>query len=223
MNYFETAESFANENYSNYSGSEWNNFVDAYAYADGGAEQDIASSLPFVININNSTTADVSSVVVLNANTAGNASAPAYGNNSAITITMDNGDITYAEFLQDIKSSPFKVGQIYLQSANASQPFKALTIKHRESNGIVRSIPVSPRVDPMQNQSGVTIVKYQFPVNAYTSITTTILASATLTMSLYPSEQINVARSLSGQDVTKAYARPSLSQLQIPNGRPLVG
>lgn len=221
MNYFETAEKFANENFSNYDG--WSNFNDPYNYADGGAGQDIAASLPFVINISNSTTVDQSSVVFLNANKAGNASAPAFGNNAAISITLDNGDVTYAEFLQDIKSSPFKVGMIYLQSSNTAQPFKSLTITHRESNGRIIQTPVSPRLDPMQQQSGVTVVKYQFPVNAFTAISTTILASATLTASLYPAEQIDVARSLTGQSVAKAYSRPNLSQLQIPNGNGLVG
>lgn len=220
MNYFETAQNFANE-YSNYDGG-WNNFTDPYNYADGdGAGQDIASSLPFIINIANSTTVDVSNVVVLNAN--GGGTAPNFNNSAAITITMDNGDVTYAEFLQDIKSSPFKVGMMYLQSANANQPFKSLIITHREANGRKVTLPVNPALDPMQQQSGVSIVRAQFPVNAFTSITTTILASATLTMRLYPAEQIDVARSLSGQSVSKGYAKPNLSQLQTPNGRGLVG
>lgn len=220
MNYFEQAENFANENFSNYDG--WSNFNDAYNYADGGSEGTALSSLPFVINISNSTTADVSSVTFLNANLAGNASAPAFGNAAAITITMD-GTVTYAEFLQDIKSSPFKVGQVYLQSANANQPFKTLTIVNREANGRKVELPINPRLDPMQNQAGVSIVRTEFTVDAFTSITTTILGSATLTVSLYPKEQINVARSLSGQTVAKAYSKPNLSQLQMPSSNGLVG
>ena len=220
MNYFEQAENFANENFSNYDG--WSNFNDAYNYADGGSEGTALSSLPFVINISNSTTADVSSVTFLNANLAGNASAPAFGNAAAISITMD-GTVTYAEFLQDIKSSPFKVGQVYLQSANANQPFKTLTIVNREANGRKVELPINPRLDPMQNQAGVSIVRTEFTVDAFTSITTTILGSATLTVSLYPKEQINVARSLSGQTVAKAYSKPNLSQLQMPSSNGLVG
>ena len=220
MNYFETAENFANESYSNYDG--WSNFTDAYNYADGGAGQEALASLPFVINISNSTTADVSSVVFLNANLAGNASAPAFGNAAAITITMD-GTITYAEFLQDIKSSPFKVGQMYLQSANTNQPFKTLTIVNREANGRKVELPINPRLDPMQNQAGVSIVRTEFSVDAFTSISTTILGSATLIVSLYPKQQINVARSLSGQTVAKDYSRPNLSQLQMPNSGSIAG
>lgn len=222
MNYFEQAENFANENFSNYDGDGWNNFTDEYAYADGGAESNALASLPFVINISNSTTDDVSSVVFLDANLAGNSTAPAFGNNAAITITMD-GAITYAEMLQDIKSSPFKVGEMHIQSANASQPFKTLTLSQRELNGHTSTIPINPRLDPMQNQSGVSIVRTKFAVNAFTKISTTILASASVTFSLYPMEQIDVARSLSGQSVSKGYARPNLSQLQMPSNRGLIG
>lgn len=220
MNYFEQAENFANENFSNYDG--WSNFNDAYNYADGGSEGTALSSLPYVINISNSTTADVSSVVFLNANLAGNTTAPAFGNAAAITITMD-GTITYAEFLQSIKSSPFKVGQVYLQSANANQPFKTLTIVNREATGRKVELPINPRLDPMQNQAGVSIVRTAFTVDAFTSISTTILGSATLTVSLYPQEVIDVARSLSGQTVAKAYSKPNLSQLQMPSSNGLVG
>ena len=220
MNYFEQAENFANENFSNYDG--WSNFTDDYNYADGGSEATALSSLPYVININNSTTAAVSNVTFLNANLAGNATAPAFGNAAAISITMD-GTVTYAEFLQDVKSSPFKVGQMYLQSDNAAQPFKALTITNREANGRTVTLPINPRLDPMQNQAGVSIVRTSFTVNSFTAISTTILGSATLIVSLYPMEVINVARSLSGQTVSKAYSKPNLSQLQMPSSNGLVG
>lgn len=220
MNYFDQAENFANENFSNYDG--FSNFNDAYNYADGGSEGTALSSLPYVINIANSTTADVSSVVFLNANLAGNSTAPAFGNAAAITITMD-GTITYAEFLQSVKSSPFKVGQMYLQSANANQPFKTLTIINREATGRKVELPINPRLDPMQNQAGVSIVRTSFTVDAFTSISTTILGSATLIVSLYPQEVIDVARSLSGQTVAKSYSKPNLSQLQMPSSNGLVG
>jgi len=220
MNYFDQAENFANENFSNYDG--FSNFNDAYNYADGGSEGTALSSLPYVINIANSTTADVSSVVFLNANLAGNSTAPAFGNAAAITITMD-GTITYAEFLQSVKSSPFKVGQMYLQSANANQPLKTLTIINREATGRKVELPINPRLDPMQNQAGVSIVRTSFTVDAFTSISTTILGSATLIVSLYPQEVIDVARSLSGQTVAKSYSKPNLSQLQMPSSNGLVG
>lgn len=222
--YFEQASAFANENFSNYDG--WgNNFVDEYNYADGSqgaSAQTALSSLPYIINILNTSTTDQTNVTILNANTAGNASAPAFGNNVAIQITMDNGGITYAEFLQDIKSRPFKIGMMYLQSSNTSQIFKQLTITSRESNGLLNQLPVTPNLDPYQQQNTVTIINYMFSVNAYTSITTTILASALLTIKMFPAEVVDLSRSLDDRTVSKAYAKPGLSQFQAP-GRPLIG
>jgi hypothetical protein len=225
-NYFADANNFANESYSNMDG--WDNadsydyMADDYDYATAGAGADAKASLPFIINIANSTTDDVSDVVFLGAN-ANLFGATNFGNPAAITITMDNGTVSYTEFLESVKSEPFKVGLMYLQSANTSQPFKQLTINYKEPNGRETTLPVSPALDPMQQQGGVTIVRHKFPVNAFTKLTTTILASATLTVRLYPSEQLDIARGLSGRSVGKAYARPNLSQFQYPTRTPLVG
>jgi hypothetical protein len=221
QNYFEDAMNFANENYSNYDG--WDNMADDYNYADDydyasqGVGAEAKASLPFIINIANSTTDDVASVVFLGAN-SNLFGATNFGNVAAITITMDNGDVTYTEFLESIKSEPFKVGLMYLQSANTSQPFKQLVISYREPNGREVTLPVTPALDPMQQQGGVTIVRHKFPVNAFTKITTTILASATLTVRLYPMEQLDISRS-----VGKDYSKPNLSQFQFPSKANLVG
>jgi hypothetical protein len=71
----------------------------------------------------------------------------------------------------------------------------------------------------MQQQSSVTIVRYSFPVNGFTKLQTDILASATLTLRLYPSEQLDISRGLVGRGVAKDYAQPNLSQFQFPRGR----
>jgi hypothetical protein len=227
-NYFEDAMNFANESYSNADG--WSNMDDSYNYMGGegdynyaeGVSSEAKASLPFIINVANSTASDVASVQVLgsNSNLFG---ATNFGNPASITITMDNGDVTYTEFLESIKSEPFKVGLMYLQSANTSQPFKQLNIEYREPNGRKVTLPVTPALDPMQQQGGVTIVRHKFPVNAFTKITTTILASATLTMRFYPSEQLDISRGLIGRSVGKGYSKPNLSQFQFPTNRPLVG
>lgn len=221
--FFEQAENYANENYSNFGG--WDNadgydsYNDPYDYANGGASAaPSAASLPFIINIANSTTTDQTSVVFLGAN-SNLYNATNFGNDAAITITMDNGDVTYTEFLESIKSEPFKVGFMYLQSSNTSQPYKQITITYKEPNGKKTTVPVTPALDPMQQQSGVTVVKTVFPVDAFTECSTTILASATLTVRLYPMEQLNIARGLEGRSVAKPYSRPNLSQAPSSRGR----
>ena len=165
--YFDEAEFYANENYSN-AGGEWSNFdsydyFDNYNYASGGGHSNAnpAASLPFILNIANSTTADVAGVSILGANV--NINAANQGNVAAITITMDNGTVTYIQFLQSIISEPFRV----------------------------------------------TVIRHMFPVNANTSISTTILGSATLTLRLYPSEVLDISRSLTGMSANKNFASPT--------------
>jgi hypothetical protein len=210
-NYFADAYDYAN-NYSNANG--WSGFTDQYNYAGGAGHSNAnpADSLPYVFNIANSTTDDVSSVVILgaNQNTVG---ATNFGNAAAITITMASGAVTYQQFLENLKSQPFKTGLMHLQSSNTSQPFQVLTFTELQANGTSTTWPVTPLLDPNQNQAGVTIVKNQFTVDAWTQISTTILASATLTMRIFPMQELNVARAISSRPVEKDYNAPDLYQL----------
>lgn len=216
LNYFDQAYQNAN-NYSNANG-DWNGFVDNYNYANNAdsagqsSYADPMDSLPYVFIIANSTTADVSSVTILGANynTVG---ATNNGNVAAITITMESG--TYAQFLENIKSQPFKVGITHLESSNTSQPFKTLTFTQGAANGLSQTWPVTPKKDPNQQQSGVTILRNKYTVDAWTKISTTILGSATLTMSMYPMQELNVARGLEGRPVDKPYGAPNMSQFQL--------
>jgi hypothetical protein len=222
--YFDEAEFYANENYSNASG--WSSFdqydyFDEYNYAGGGSQAsntNPAASLPYILNIQNTATADQANVTVLGANV--NINGTNFGNPANIVITMDNGSVTYVQFLQSVISEPFRVGLMYLQSANAQQPFKQLTISYTEPNGRTVNTPITPALDPMQQQSGVTVVRHMFPVNANTEILTTILGSATLTLRLYPSEVLDISRSLVGRQVNKDFSNPpEINQQQQVTGR----
>jgi len=218
--YFNEAYDYAN-NYSNANGgwgsTNWAGFTDQYNYmAQAGAgvpsNANPSTSLPFTFVIANSTTNDVSSVVLLGSNT-NSVGATNFGNVAAITITMQTGAITYQSFLESVKSNPFKVGLMHFSSTNTTQPYQAWTFTQAYPNGASNTLPLQPLEDPNQNQAGVTIVKYQFSVNAYTSMTTTILASATLYVRMFPIQEINVARGLDNRAVEKEYSAPQWSQL----------
>lgn len=219
LNYFDQAYAYANNNYSNATG-DWGYAVGVeYNYADAGmvgvpSNANPANSLPYVFNISNSTTDDVSSVTLLgaNANTVG---ATNNGNAAAITITYQSGAVTYAQFLENIKSQPFKVGLMHIQSSNTSQPFQTLTITESSASGRSSTLPITPQLDPNQNQSGVTIVRHQFTVNAWLSISFTVLASATVTISMYPMQELNIARGIDGRPVDQVYGAPVLTQLPL--------
>jgi hypothetical protein len=218
--YFSSANEFANQNFSNYSGG-WNNLMPdlGYSSADGAVQTGGATSLPYNFIIANSSTANIDNVVVLGANVNTVNGVVNFGNSADISITMDNAGITYGTFLESLKSQPFTCGQIYLQSQNSSQVLKTLTITYRESGGVIKTVPVYPRLDPSQNIANVVIVRDpKFPVDAYTSITTTILGSATLNMYLYPMAVVDPANTLVGRGSERVYSAPNLSQLILPRG-----
>ena len=216
--YFSAAESHAN-NFSNANG--WQDFTgDNYNYMNNnGVSPEMPSnanpsdSLPYVIIVSNSTASAVTGVIILGANVNTGSSVTNNGNVAAITITMDSGDTTYAQFLESIKSESFKVGVTHVEGSSSAQTFKTLTFTEKATNGRKTEYPFTPRLDPLQQQSTVTIVKHKYTVDAWTQITTTIVANGTLTLSIYPMVEMNVARGLEGRQVEKNYAAPGLSQL----------
>lgn len=205
---------------------DWDNYSADVDYTAQGIEEPSAPSLPFILNIKNTSTDDISNVVFLGANSNSwfpLGIIPNFGNSEFINITMENGTVTYQEFLDSIKSQPFEIGMMHLQSDNPLQPFKTLRLFFRESSGWEFDEPINPALDPMQEQAGVTIVRKKFPVNAYTEIRTTILANSELRVMMYPTEQLDLARTLVGRPVAKDYSKPDLSQFQLPSRDALVG
>lgn len=212
--YFSTAKAFGAQNFSNYSGYS-NVLATGFSSADASMGAGVGESEPYNFNIANASTVDVSNVVLLGAfeNTA--AGVTNFGNASSITVSMDNGDITYGVFLQSLKTNPFNVGQVYLSSQNSSQLTKTLNITYKEGNGKTTTIQIYPKLDPMQNLTTALNQYKEFPVDGFTQITTTILASATLSISLYPKMVLSTANNLVGQRAEQAFGRPNLSQMRL--------
>lgn len=212
--YFGKANAFAQQNFSNYSG--YSNLTPtSFMNADASMNAGVGASEPYNFTIANAGTTDVADVVLLGGyeNTA--AGVTNFGNDSNITIIMDNGSITYAVFLQAIKSEPFSVGQIYLASSNASQLTKTWNITWKESNGQESKLQIYPKIDPMQNNTTALNQWTKFPVNGYTKMTTTIIASTTLSIALYPMTVIDNANALVSRPAEKVYGAPNLSQFRI--------
>ena len=214
--YFSNANSFANENFNNYSGG-WSNMTPTgFMNADAGAvNAGVGQSEPLNFQVANGGTTNISDVVLLGGyeNTA--AGVANYGNDANITITMDNGTIDYQTYLQALKSESFSVGQIYLSSTNASQITKTISVNYKESNGKQSTILIYPKIDPMQNQTTALIQRTQFPVNGYTKLSFDVLASTTVTISLYPMVTLDAANQLVGKSAATAFSAPNLSQFRL--------
>jgi len=210
--YFSRAKNHAHNNFSNYSGG-WNNLVqDRFLNADASVNAGVGQSEPYNFSIANGGTTNLTDVVLLGGyeNTASGVTN--FGNDANVTITMDNGSITYGVFLESIKSTPFNVGMIYINSSNTSQVTKTLTVTYKESQGKTTSLPIFPKLDPMQNLNTVLKQKTQFPVDGYTKINFDLLASTTVVLSLYPMAVLDTANALVGRSAQTAYSAPKLSQ-----------
>lgn len=215
---FFSADGFANDNFygQGYSGNGFNNdnfYGQGYSSAEGaapvGPQYQIVKSNPYIFKIVNSAAVDISGVVLLGANQNAQASASNFNNNAAITITQENGSLTYVQFLQSLYSRAILTGRVLLQSSNTSQPFRPYTVAQTDSNGATSSLPYSPTLDPFQQQSGVSFMDQLVPIDSYTTFTFTILASATLYVYLYPAKVLDTSRAVIGMPAVQPFNNPN--------------
>jgi hypothetical protein len=195
-------DNFYGNNYENFYGDQYN------AGGNAPAAQQAPPSQPFNFSIVNSTASAVTAVI-LGANQ--NISATNNGNAAAITITQQNGSITYAQFLQNMLTYQFRVGLLYMYSTTAGQPFNPITVSQTDPTGPTSSLPYYPKLNGFQNQSTVGEVNCSIPVNAFTQFSISINASATLLFSLYPEVTLDVSQGLINQQPKQGRSNPMIS------------
>lgn len=214
--YFEEALSNVNERFFNAGGDfEFSESFGESLNADGGAGAPAQpTSQPYIINIQNTSTTDVNNVVVLGAysNLIG---ATNFGNPTAIQIAYGLTNVSYTEFLWQTTNKPFKVGLTYLQSSNNSQVLSTFTLTHKDANGNLADKPIVPIIDPYQQQSGNLAVRLAYTVDGFTKFTfSTILASTTLKLYMYPSEKVDLRNAVAGFGASTGYSAPQVSNQQ---------
>lgn len=196
----------SNDNYWNWNG-------DGYYSADAGQPvmvQGADASQPYIIQVANSTTNNVTAVV-FDANVNLLPTATNYGNSAAVTITMQNGNLTYGQFLGQLREKPFRISQIYQFSSNTSQPFQALSFTTFDTFGASTNYSRAPILNPFQNQSGASILDYPFTVDGNTKLSFTLLASATTTFQFYPNKVYNISHGLAGRNVNMMLGNPKIA------------
>ncbi len=178
----------------------------------------VEDSQPFILSIANSTTTAVAGVILLDANTATLPTTTNFGNAAAITITLQNGNLTYGQFLNQIKAKPFRVAQLMLNSTTASQVLNSITFTTFDTFGAQTVFSKTPYLNPFQNQSGSTIVDYPFTVDGNTKLAINISASATLILYLFPNKVYDFGRGLVGRNVNIPLGNPNVSGLRLLGG-----
>jgi hypothetical protein len=117
--------------------------------------------------------------------------------------------------LYQFMQNPFSVGLTYLQSATANQVLETLAINTRDANGNEAQKTLVPTIDPYQQQSTIVAMRYGFRIDGFTKvIISNILANATVKLYFYPSDNINLARGLSGRPVSEAFGNPGIVKAQ---------
>jgi len=175
---------------------------------------------PIVIEyLNNNATS--TNVIVFNANFAtsklpSGQFIPNNGNNPKVTVPSTiGGGIPYSAFLQSIKSQPFRFNKVYIQSNNSQQLTQTMRFIYANSFGNIKTDIVSPKLDPMQNQSTVLMQSAEMVVDGYSSVRFTLLGNTTVTLSFYPSQELNLANNLIGEDAIQKYRFGSISQFDV--------
>jgi hypothetical protein len=212
--YFEEANRYVNEEYSNIVGSMEFSSADGWGEdfnVDGNARVPYATtSQPIILQIENSTAAAVTAVLF---NPYVNRTASNFSNNVAITVTSSISTTSYAAILAQLESGYLQVAEMYLQTISGSnaqitQPITVIETDPQTGNQSTRTF--IPQKDPNQNQTDVNVVKFVHVLSGTTEYSISILASTTLQLSIYPSANYRVGRQPVQGSAVKDYTNPQI-------------
>jgi hypothetical protein len=211
--YFNQAEASANQDYLNYGGGypAMDADFDENIYFEGGyMNQNGAAptSQPYIITLSNTTTADITSNVIGKA--FENITASGNGIQAGMTYTMGISGTTYVEFLYTTLNKPFVIGLTYVDASSQSQALKTLQLKVRDANGNEQLKTLVPTIDPYQQQTDIIALRQTFRWDGFTSLAVDVVGSGSATFYFYPSENINPARGLAGQSLSRGYGNPNV-------------
>ena len=205
-------DGFADETY--FTGSDDFFSADAApAAAPQMASAGMMRSQPYIITVSNASNAAVS-VDVFGAyiylNNAGFSAGSLTVNN--VTITSNLSNTTYFNLLNQSSVSPFTIGSTLISSVNGttSQVLQPITLTTQDANGNQAVKILTPVIDPYQQQSGVIELKQPFRIDGFTKLTFSVFASSSVQFQFYPSDNINIARGLGGNAVSKQFGSPRI-------------
>lgn len=206
MSYFDDSEGFDGDSFAaadgDYSGDA------GMSYATGGS-QNVGISDPYVISYQNTTTSNVTAILFGYNDYFG---ATNYGNPTAVVITNLQGG-TYGRLIAQSNNKFFKIGKWRFQSTVPSQLQQTLTIYHVDANGKQYSTPLNLSImrDAYQQQSDILDVTKPVTVDGNTYVTFTLIASTTLTISMFPVAVLSGKAKLNGGAYDNTARAPRLS------------
>lgn len=227
--YLQNARNFANEQYLNATGWDWNEFAgEDGRFFNADAEQAPApasygamrTSQPYIVTISNASATSVSNFDVLGAYQYLSGGTFVSGSlvSGNITISSAISNVTYQEFLYQSMNSPFSVGLTYIESISgtATQVSQTLTLNTRDANGNQALKTLVPTIDPYQQQSGIIALNQLYDIDGFTKITiATVLGSVVFRLHFYPRQNLNISRGLAGSQVTAEFGNPKIVKSSV--------
>lgn len=221
-NYLARAQRSAMENFSNADGfidSDLSFTGDDFFNAGGTSMgQQAQTSQPYIIDITSTSGSAVTNFEVLGSyQYINNAGFNANGSLVIGSVTISSGisDISYREMLYQFMNNPYSVGLTYIQSATANQVLETLSVNTKDANGNLAQKTLVPTIDPYQQQTTIIAMKYAYRIDGFTKIIIRqVLANATVKLYFYPADNINLARALGGQSVSRQFGTPPVTNGQ---------
>ena len=191
---------------------------DDFFNAEGMGGGNVQTSQPYIVNVVSTSGSAVPNFEILGSyQYINNAGFTAGGDLVIGSITISSGisDVTYREMLYQFMNNPYSVGLTYLQSATANQVLETLSINTRDANGNLAQTTLVPTIDPYQQQTTIIAMKYAYRIDGFTKvIIRQVLANSTVKLYFYPADNINLARALGGNSVSRQFGTPPVTNGQ---------
>jgi hypothetical protein len=219
--YLANAQRNAMESFSNADGFIDNDLSftgDDFFNAEGMGGGNVQTSQPYIVNVTSTSGSAVSNFEILGSYQYINNSGFTAGGDlviGSITISSGISDVTYREMLYQFMNNPYSVGLTYLQSATANQVLETLSVNTKDANGNLAQKTLVPTIDPYQQQTTIIAMKYAYRIDGFTKIIIRqVLANATVKLYFYPADNINLARALGGNSVSRQFGTPPVTNGQ---------
>ena len=219
--YLANAQRNAMESFSNADGFIDNDLSftgDDFFNAEGMGGGNVQTSQPYIVNVVSTSGSAVPNFEILGSyQYINNAGFTAGGDLVIGSITISSGisDVTYREMLYQFMNNPYSVGLTYLQSATANQVLETLSINTRDANGNLAQKTLVPTIDPYQQQTTIIAMKYAYRIDGFTKLVIRqVLANSTVKLYFDPADNINLARALGGNSVSRQFGTPPVTNGQ---------
>ena len=108
---------------------------------------------------------------------------------------------SYESLKLELLVSPIRVKIIHLFSKNMVQLFKDIEVISYKNNGVTTTENIKPRLDPLQNQSCVTIVRTNLILNSFTMMNFELLPNTEIIFSFYYDKQVHLSEALKDKEI----------------------